>query len=64
MIIDRSAEPEINVLRDTSSMQVIVDVCPMSFMRASPVSMLQMMMVQSSDELANLSVVSHAADWD
>lgn len=58
MIMERSAEPEISVLRDTSNMQVIVDVCPTSFISASPVSMLQIMIVQSSDELANLCAVS------
>jgi hypothetical protein len=54
IIRDRSAEPEINVLRDTNSMQVMVEVCPISLMSASPVSMFQMMMVQSSEALANL----------
>ena len=44
-----------SVFLDTNSMQVILDVWPTRRMRASPVSMFQMTIVQSSEALANLT---------
>ena len=54
IIRDRSAEPEIRVLRETRSMHEMDELCPTSLMSASPLSIPQMRMVQSSEADANL----------
>lgn len=56
IISDLSADPEMSVFLDTSSMQVIVDVCPTRRISGSPDSMFHTTIVQSSDALANLQI--------